>query len=299
MFLASSIAAFLARDAQGAADRGRRGRRDHARGRALLRRTTARSSTRRSSRSTGTTRAPRRAATRRSCSRRSTSSRRRCARRSATAPRRGKLVLEGHRPERARDPEPAPDRDRRLRHRVPRRRRRALHHRGVGARPGRAGHRERVALPQPGAVEGHARDRDHAVRRDGATRSPRCGSPASRARARSRSRTSSGTQITREVDAVLYTRAGLEVGVAATKTFTAQVALLSLIALKLAQIRAHAARGGDRVHPRRALRPAGEDGAVPRRRPSDRGDRAAALRQARSSSTSAATSACRSRSRAR
>jgi glutamine---fructose-6-phosphate transaminase (isomerizing) len=46
-----------------------------------------------------------------------------------------------------------------------------------------------------------------------------------------------GTQITREVDAVLYTRAGLEVGVAASKTFTAQVALLSLIALKLAQIR--------------------------------------------------------------
>jgi glutamine---fructose-6-phosphate transaminase (isomerizing) len=46
-----------------------------------------------------------------------------------------------------------------------------------------------------------------------------------------------GTQITREVDAVLYTRAGLEMGVAATKTFTSQVALLSLIALKLAQIR--------------------------------------------------------------
>jgi glucosamine--fructose-6-phosphate aminotransferase (isomerizing) len=46
-----------------------------------------------------------------------------------------------------------------------------------------------------------------------------------------------GTQVTREVDAVLYTRAGLEVGVAATKTFTAQVALLSLIALKLAQVR--------------------------------------------------------------
>ncbi len=46
-----------------------------------------------------------------------------------------------------------------------------------------------------------------------------------------------GTQITREVDAVLFTRAGLEISVAATKTFTAQVALLSLIALKLAQIR--------------------------------------------------------------
>jgi glutamine---fructose-6-phosphate transaminase (isomerizing) len=46
-----------------------------------------------------------------------------------------------------------------------------------------------------------------------------------------------GTQITREVDSVLYTRAGLEIGVAATKTFTAQTALLSLIALKLAQVR--------------------------------------------------------------
>ncbi|HEY2355329.1 MAG TPA: glutamine--fructose-6-phosphate transaminase (isomerizing) [Gaiellaceae bacterium] len=46
-----------------------------------------------------------------------------------------------------------------------------------------------------------------------------------------------GTQITRETDATLYTRCGMEVGVAATKTFTAQVALLSLLALKLAEIR--------------------------------------------------------------
>ncbi len=46
-----------------------------------------------------------------------------------------------------------------------------------------------------------------------------------------------GTQITREVDSVLYTRAGIEVGVAASKTFTAQVALLTLFALKLAQVR--------------------------------------------------------------
>jgi len=46
-----------------------------------------------------------------------------------------------------------------------------------------------------------------------------------------------GTQITREADAVLYTRCGLEVGVAASKTFTAQVALLSLLALRLAQVK--------------------------------------------------------------
>jgi len=46
-----------------------------------------------------------------------------------------------------------------------------------------------------------------------------------------------GTQISREAESVLYTRCGMEVGVAASKTFTAQVALLSLIALKLAQVR--------------------------------------------------------------
>jgi glucosamine--fructose-6-phosphate aminotransferase (isomerizing) len=46
-----------------------------------------------------------------------------------------------------------------------------------------------------------------------------------------------GTLITREVDSVLYTRAGLEMGVAASKTFTAQVSLLYLVALKLAQVR--------------------------------------------------------------
>jgi glucosamine--fructose-6-phosphate aminotransferase (isomerizing) len=46
-----------------------------------------------------------------------------------------------------------------------------------------------------------------------------------------------GSQITREVDSVLYTRAGIEMGVAASKTFTAQVSLFFLIALKLAQLR--------------------------------------------------------------
>jgi glutamine---fructose-6-phosphate transaminase (isomerizing) len=46
-----------------------------------------------------------------------------------------------------------------------------------------------------------------------------------------------GSQITREVDSVLYTRTGLEVGVAASKTFTAQIALIFLIGLKLAEVR--------------------------------------------------------------
>ena len=47
-----------------------------------------------------------------------------------------------------------------------------------------------------------------------------------------------GSQITREADGVLYTRAGLEIGVAATKTFTTQVTALYLLALRLAELRA-------------------------------------------------------------
>src|SRR5438309_804077 len=46
-----------------------------------------------------------------------------------------------------------------------------------------------------------------------------------------------GSQATRDADGVLYTRAGLEIGVAATKTFVAQVAVMYLIALKVAQER--------------------------------------------------------------
>ncbi|HEX7300906.1 MAG TPA: glutamine--fructose-6-phosphate transaminase (isomerizing) [Solirubrobacteraceae bacterium] len=46
-----------------------------------------------------------------------------------------------------------------------------------------------------------------------------------------------GSQATRDSDGVLYTRAGLEVGVAATKTFTCQVAVMALLGLKLAELR--------------------------------------------------------------
>jgi glucosamine--fructose-6-phosphate aminotransferase (isomerizing) len=44
-----------------------------------------------------------------------------------------------------------------------------------------------------------------------------------------------GAQIPREADAVLYTRAGPEIGVAATKTFLAQIAATHLVGLALAQ----------------------------------------------------------------
>jgi len=45
-----------------------------------------------------------------------------------------------------------------------------------------------------------------------------------------------GSQATRDSDGVLFTRAGLEIGVAASKTFVAQVAAMYLFALKLAQL---------------------------------------------------------------
>ena len=64
------------------------------------------------------------------------------------------------------------------------------------------------------------------------------------------------SQAAREADAVLLTRAGIEIGVAATKTFTAQVAALAALGLRLA-----AARKSLSADRRRAL--AGELAALP------------------------------------
>jgi glucosamine--fructose-6-phosphate aminotransferase (isomerizing) len=46
-----------------------------------------------------------------------------------------------------------------------------------------------------------------------------------------------GRSLAREADGVLYTRGGLEIGVAATKTFTTQIAAVTLLALKIAVAR--------------------------------------------------------------
>ena len=56
-----------------------------------------------------------------------------------------------------------------------------------------------------------------------------------------------GSTLARDSDAVLYTRAGPEVGVASTKTFLATVAATYLVALWLAELRGcpAARRGGD------------------------------------------------------
>jgi glucosamine--fructose-6-phosphate aminotransferase (isomerizing) len=46
-----------------------------------------------------------------------------------------------------------------------------------------------------------------------------------------------GSQATRDADGVLFTRSGMEISVAATKTFVAQVAAMYLLALRLAELR--------------------------------------------------------------
>jgi glucosamine--fructose-6-phosphate aminotransferase (isomerizing) len=46
-----------------------------------------------------------------------------------------------------------------------------------------------------------------------------------------------GSQATRDADGVLFTRSGLEVGVAATKTFVAQVSAMYLLGLRMAELR--------------------------------------------------------------
>ena len=66
-----------------------------------------------------------------------------------------------------------------------------------------------------------------------------------------------GSQATRDAHGVLYTRAGLEVGVAATKTFVAQVAAMYLLALRLAELRGTlAARAPVRARRRAQAHPA-------------------------------------------
>ena len=56
-----------------------------------------------------------------------------------------------------------------------------------------------------------------------------------------------GSRVTRESDGVIYTHAGPEIGVAATKTFTAQIAALNVLALKLAQAKGTLSQRADRA----------------------------------------------------
>ena len=89
-----------------------------------------------------------------------------CRRHDRRAPARRPVRARGPGPDGPRDPEPPAHGDPRLRHRVPRGRHRPVRRRGVGAAPVRAGHRQRVDLPQPRARQGHPRRRHLPVGRD-------------------------------------------------------------------------------------------------------------------------------------
>ena len=56
-----------------------------------------------------------------------------------------------------------------------------------------------------------------------------------------------GSSMTREAEGVLYTRAGLEIGVASTKAFTAQLAAVTMLAIKLGFERGFLERDGARA----------------------------------------------------
>ena len=120
-----------------------------------------------------------------------------------------------------------------LRNLISRRARRAARDRAMGADPGR------------GRVASEFRYREPIVGPDtlvlGITQSGETADTLAAMRlARERGATViavtnvAGSQATREADAVLFTRAGIEMGVAATKTFVSQVVLLYALALRLA-----------------------------------------------------------------
>ena len=113
--------------------------------------------------------------------------------------------------------------------------RRQASHRAVGAHPGRGRRVERVPLPGSDRGRRDARRGDHAVGRDGRhacrrARGTRARREGHRDHQRGRIAASRASPT-----AVIYTHAGPEIGVAATKTFTAQIAALNVLALKLAQ----------------------------------------------------------------
>src|SRR5436853_524475 len=62
-----------------------------------------------------------------------------------------------------------------------------------------------------------------------------------------------GSTIAREADGVLYTHAGKETSIASTKAFTAQMAVLYLIALYIAQSKQKLSREETRIHIRELL----------------------------------------------
>ncbi|MFN8421999.1 MAG: SIS domain-containing protein [Anaerolineae bacterium] len=161
-------------------------------------------------------------------------------RHAARAHRRRRRPSAGHRCAR---PDGHPARDaHRVRHvglRRPRRRAPAV---ALGGAAGRRRDRVRVPLRRSDRRAGHAGRRHHAERRDG--RHAGRAAPRQDAGAPTLALCNVvGSSVTRLADATLFLQVGPEIGVVATKTFTAQLALLTLLSVSVAARVGHNAGG--------------------------------------------------------
>ena len=179
---------------------------------------------------------------------------------------------------------------------------RQVRHRALGAHPVRGRHGLGVPLPRPGARPRHPGHRDQPERRDRRHPARRRARPGPAGLGPGDHQHASARRWPATSDAVLYTRAGPEVGVASTKTFLATITATYLVGAlaRRAPRRAAARRGARRIvraaagdpgrHPA-AARPAWSRCASwPASSPPTRSPRCC---------SSAGTSATRSRSRAR
>ena len=124
-----------------------------------------------------------------------------------------------------------------LRQQLPRRPDGQVRHRALGPHPRRDRHRQRVPLPRSGAGLRHPGDRGQPVRARRSTPSRPWRRPSRQGAKVLVISNVVDSSMAREADAVLYTRAGPEIGVAATKTHLAQITALEILALYLAQVR--------------------------------------------------------------
>ena len=203
--------------------------------------------------STGTCRPPRRTATTGSCARRSTSSRRRSPTRcSAGATPSGRAPARRDAALRRGAARHRQDHHHRLRHVVLRRHGREVRHRALDPDPGRGRAGLGVPLPRPDPRPTRRWWSRSASPARPPTRCRRSGTRARSGRKVLAICNTNGSTIPRESDAVIYTHAGPEIGVASTKGFLTQLVACYLLGALPRPGQGHEVRRRDRAGARPA-----------------------------------------------